>query len=125
MVLLSRGRWVACGWLSRIVRGWVCGLLFPPYVQVQLVAGQGDLDVLAARVDAGDLGLDHQGVAFWFLDAEPRVQIPVKEAPDRLGQARGRAVIDFVAGLTDNQAVALMEALSGHSRQLWTDAFVL
>ena len=85
MVLLSRGRWVACGWLSRIVRGWVCGLLFPPYVQVQLVAGQGDLDVLAARVDAGDLGLDHQGVAFWFLDAEPRVQIPVKEAPDRLG----------------------------------------
>ena len=45
--------------------------------------------------------------------------------PDRLGQARGRAVIDFVAGLTDNQAVGLMDALSGRSRQLWTDAFVL
>jgi dGTPase len=30
-----------------------------------------------------------------------------------------------VAGLTDNQAVALMEALDGRSRQLWTDAFVL
>lgn len=36
-----------------------------------------------------------------------------------------RAVIDFVAALTDSQAVALMEALSGRSRQLWTDAFVL
>ena len=39
--------------------------------------------------------------------------------------ARGRAVIDFVAGLTDNQAVGLMDALSGRSRKLWTDAFVL
>lgn len=45
--------------------------------------------------------------------------------PERLGQARGRAVIDFVAGLTDSQAVGLMEALSGRSRQLWTDTFVL
>jgi dGTPase len=45
--------------------------------------------------------------------------------PGRRGQARGRAVIDFVAGLTDSQAVGLMEALSGRSRQLWTDSFVL
>jgi dGTPase len=45
--------------------------------------------------------------------------------PDRIGRARGRAVIDFVAALTDNQAVGLMDALSGRSRQLWTDAFVL
>ena len=39
--------------------------------------------------------------------------------------ARGRAIIDFVAALTDGQAVALLDALSGRSRQLWTDAFVL
>jgi dGTPase len=45
--------------------------------------------------------------------------------PDRVARARGRAVIDYVAALTDSQAVALMEALSGRSRQLWTDAFVL
>ncbi|MEV6342264.1 dGTP triphosphohydrolase [Actinoplanes sp. NPDC051851] len=45
--------------------------------------------------------------------------------PERLTQARGRAVVDYVAGLTDSQAVGLMEALSGRSRQLWTDAFVL
>ncbi|GIF10249.1 deoxyguanosinetriphosphate triphosphohydrolase family protein [Actinoplanes teichomyceticus] len=45
--------------------------------------------------------------------------------PERHSRARGRAVIDFVAGLTDGQAVGLMEALSGRSRQLWTDAFVL
>ncbi|TCO53592.1 deoxyguanosinetriphosphate triphosphohydrolase family protein [Actinocrispum wychmicini] len=39
--------------------------------------------------------------------------------------ARGRAVIDFVASLTDKQAVSLMEALSGRSGQPWSDAFVL
>ncbi|MEV7228749.1 dGTP triphosphohydrolase [Polymorphospora sp. NPDC051019] len=45
--------------------------------------------------------------------------------PDLRARARGRAVIDFVAALTDRQAVALLDALSGRSRQLWTDAFVL
>jgi dGTPase len=45
--------------------------------------------------------------------------------PERLGRARGRAVIDFVASLTDGQAVAMLDALAGRSRQLWTDAFVL
>ncbi|MEV4316328.1 dGTP triphosphohydrolase [Actinocrispum sp. NPDC049592] len=39
--------------------------------------------------------------------------------------ARGRAVIDFVASLTDKQAVSLMDALSGRSGQPWSDAFVL
>jgi dGTPase len=39
--------------------------------------------------------------------------------------ARGRAVVDFVASLTDNQAAALLDALSGRTNQLWTDAFVL
>ncbi|WP_238009744.1 dNTP triphosphohydrolase [Dactylosporangium sp. AC04546] len=44
---------------------------------------------------------------------------------DTAGMARGRAIVDFVAALTDGQAVGLLEALSGRSRQLWTDAFVL
>jgi dGTPase len=39
--------------------------------------------------------------------------------------ARGRAVIDFVASLTDKQAVSLMEALAGRSAQPWSDTFVL
>ncbi|HVK24073.1 MAG TPA: dNTP triphosphohydrolase [Actinokineospora sp.] len=39
--------------------------------------------------------------------------------------ARGRAVIDFVASLTDGQAAALLEALSGRTGQSWSDAFVL
>lgn len=42
-----------------------------------------------------------------------------------LDQARGRAIVDFVAALTDGQAVALLDAISGRSGQLWTDAFVL
>ena len=40
-------------------------------------------------------------------------------------RARGRAIVDFVAALTDGQAVGLLDALSGRSGQLWTDAFVL
>ncbi|MBP2325739.1 dGTPase [Kibdelosporangium banguiense] len=39
--------------------------------------------------------------------------------------ARGRAVIDFVASLTDKQAVSLLDALSGRGAQPWSDAFVL
>ncbi|GAB3442802.1 deoxyguanosinetriphosphate triphosphohydrolase family protein [Actinophytocola sediminis] len=39
--------------------------------------------------------------------------------------ARGRAVIDFVASLTDSQAASLLDALSGRSAQPWSDAFVL
>jgi dGTPase len=39
--------------------------------------------------------------------------------------ARGRAVVDFVASLTDSQAAALLDALTGHRGQLWTDAFPL
>ncbi|HEX6360248.1 dGTP triphosphohydrolase [Actinophytocola sp.] len=39
--------------------------------------------------------------------------------------ARGRAVIDFVASLTDSQAAALLDALTGRSSQPWSDAFVL
>ncbi|MEV0054243.1 dGTP triphosphohydrolase [Saccharopolyspora shandongensis] len=39
--------------------------------------------------------------------------------------SRGRAVIDFVASLTDDQAAALLEALSGRTTQLWSDTFVL
>ncbi|QUH01704.1 dNTP triphosphohydrolase [Saccharopolyspora erythraea] len=39
--------------------------------------------------------------------------------------ARGRAVVDFIASLTDDQAAALLEALSGRTTQLWSDTFVL
>jgi dGTPase len=42
---------------------------------------------------------------------------------DRL--ARGRAVIDYVASLTDGQAAALLDVLTGRSSRLWTDAAVL
>jgi dGTPase len=42
-----------------------------------------------------------------------------------LEQARGRAVIDYVASLTDGQATALLDTLTGRSGRLWTDAAVL
>jgi len=80
----------------------------------------------------------------WLLDPDEQARLPrrlhdlvelagaeleamdgSRTGPERTIQARGRAVIDFVAALTDSQAVALLDALSGRSRQLWTDAFVL
>ncbi|HET6478934.1 MAG TPA: dNTP triphosphohydrolase [Actinoplanes sp.] len=90
--------------------------------------GQGRL--VASLVDA---------LIAWLVDPDEEERIPSRlrdlvelaEAelpvgtPERLARAQGRAVVDFVAGLTDNQAVGLMQALSGKSRQLWTDAFVL
>lgn len=50
---------------------------------------------------------------------------PVQGADAVRGLARGRAVVDFVASLTDKQAVALLDALSGRSAQPWSDSFVL
>jgi dGTPase len=89
----------------------------------------------------------------WLVDPDEYTRIPrrlhdlvaqaegeytaLADSPDLLGLAaapatadvaalaRGRAIIDFVASLTDGQAVAMLDALSGHSGQLWTDAFVL
>ena len=45
------------------------------------------------------------------------------EQPERL--ATGRGIVDFVASLTDAQAVALLDVLSGRASRLWTDALVL
>ncbi|MFC5288055.1 deoxyguanosinetriphosphate triphosphohydrolase family protein [Actinokineospora guangxiensis] len=39
--------------------------------------------------------------------------------------ARGRAVIDFVASLTDGQTVSLLDALSGREGRFWSDSLVL
>ncbi|WP_372453639.1 deoxyguanosinetriphosphate triphosphohydrolase family protein [Pseudonocardia abyssalis] len=42
-----------------------------------------------------------------------------------LEQARGRAVIDYTASLTDGQAGALLDVLTGRTGRIWTDAAVL
>jgi dGTPase len=39
--------------------------------------------------------------------------------------ARGRAIVDYVASLTDAQAGALLDVLTGRSARLWTDAMAL
>ncbi len=56
------------------------------------------------------------------LEATPETGPPLAS---RRARAQGRAIVDFVAALTDGQAIALLDALSGRSGQLWTDAFVL
>ncbi len=48
--------------------------------------------------------------------------VPRHEVEQR---ARGRAVIDYVASLTDGQAGALLDVLTGRSARIWTDAAVL
>jgi dGTPase len=62
-------------------------------------------------------GLVHDPGALSLIAAPTRAELAA--------MARGRAIIDFVASLTDSQAVALLDALSGRSRQRWTDSFVL
>jgi dGTPase len=57
--------------------------------------------------------------------AEPPIPGAVAPGAARIERARGRAIVDFVAALTDGQAVGLLDAISGRSGQLWTDAFVL
>jgi dGTPase len=50
----------------------------------------------------------------------------VPRSPDAIRElSRGRAVIDFVASLTDGQATGLLDALSGRGGAPWSDAFVL
>jgi dGTPase len=108
------------------------------FVQNRFVLARPDL-ALHQRGQARLLASLVEALLAWLTDPDEEERLPRRlrdlvelaetelpdGTPDRLGRARGRAVIDFVAGLTDNQAVGLMEALSGHSRQLWTDAFVL
>jgi dGTPase len=45
--------------------------------------------------------------------------------PDVDALARGRAVVDYVASLTDGQAVALLDVLTGRGARLWADAVAL
>jgi dGTPase len=108
------------------------------FVQNRFVLARPDL-ALHQRGQARLLASLVEALLAWLTDPDETERLPrrirdlveLAEAelldgtPDRLSRARGRAVIDFVGGLTDNQAVGLMDALSGRSRQLWTDAFVL
>ncbi|MEU4241388.1 dGTP triphosphohydrolase [Actinoplanes sp. NPDC026619] len=108
------------------------------FVQNRFVLARPDL-ALHQRGQGRLLASLVEALLAWITDPDEEQRIPSRlrdlvelaetELPagttDRVALARGRGVIDFVAGLTDNQAVGLMDALSGRSRQLWTDAFVL
>lgn len=108
------------------------------FVQNRFVLARPDL-ALHQRGQARLLGSLVEALLAWLEDPDEAERLPRRlrdlvelaelelpdGTPDALPRARGRAVIDFVAALTDSQAVALMEALSGRTRQLWTDAFVL
>jgi dGTPase len=108
------------------------------FVQNRFVLARPDL-ALHQRGQARLLASLVEALLAWLTDPDETERIPrrirdlveLAEAelpdgtPDRITRARGRAVIDFVAALTDNQAVGLMDALGGRPRQLWTDAFVL
>jgi dGTPase len=108
------------------------------FVQNRFVLARPDL-ALHQRGQGRLLASLVESLVAWLTDPDEEERLPrrisdlveLAEAelpegtPDRISRARGRAVIDFVAALTDSQAVGLMEVLTGHSRQLWTDAFVL
>jgi dGTPase len=108
------------------------------FVQNRFVLGRPDL-ALHQRGQARLLSSLVEALLAWLTDPDEQERLPRRlrdlvelaelelpeGTPERIERARGRAVVDFVAGLTDNQAVGLMDALSGRSRKLWTDAFVL
>ncbi|MEV4629591.1 dGTP triphosphohydrolase [Micromonospora sp. NPDC049523] len=108
------------------------------FVHHQFVLARPDL-ALHQRGQARLLDTLVQALLDWILDPREEARLPRRlhdlidlaeaelhpRTPGRAGKARGRAIIDFVASLTDSQAVALLDALSGRSGQLWTDAFVL
>jgi dGTPase len=108
------------------------------FVHNRFVLERPDL-ALHQRGQARLLGTLVEALLAWLIDPQEEARLPRRlhdlvelaeaELPattaDRAARARGRAVVDFVAALTDGQAVALLDALSGRSRQLWTDSFVL
>ncbi|HEY6595185.1 MAG TPA: dNTP triphosphohydrolase [Asanoa sp.] len=107
-------------------------------VHQQFVLDRPDL-ALHQRGQARLLATLVEALLSWIVDPSEESRLPRRlfdlvelaeaelpdDTPDRATRARGRAIVDFVAALTDQQAVALMDALSGRSGQLWTDAFVL
>jgi dGTPase len=108
------------------------------FVHHRFVLARPDL-ALHQRGQARLIGTLVESLLAWLTDPDEADRLPRRlhdlveladaelpeGTPERAGRARGRAVVDFVAALTDGQAVALLDALSGRSRQLWTDAFVL
>jgi dGTPase len=86
---------------------------------------RGQATVLAALVDALTTWLAEDGDG---PRLPPRLHDLVELSRGELGAtapARGRAVVDYVASLTDGQATALLDVLTGRSSRLWTDAPVL
>jgi dGTPase len=109
---------------------------------------RGQASLLATLVDALDAWLTDRDEAFRLPRrlhdlvqlAHGEYSVLAAEAPELLvgatgepvhgsdavyALARGRAVVDFVASLTDKQAVNLLDALSGRAAQPWSDSFVL
>jgi dGTPase len=111
------------------------------FVHHRFVLVRPDL-ALHQRGQAGSLTTLVEALLEWIIEPDESARLPQRlhdlvelaeeeladvDAPlaQRRVRARGRAIIDFVAALTDSQAVALLGALTGRSGQLWTDSFVL
>ncbi|WP_281489021.1 deoxyguanosinetriphosphate triphosphohydrolase family protein [Ruicaihuangia caeni] len=63
------------------------------------------------------IALAHDG--YRALDAERLATADLSGTPSRDRLACARGVLDYVASLTDNQALALAEAISGRTDRLW------
>ncbi len=86
---------------------------------------RGQATVLVGLVEALHAWLDEDGDAP-RLPARLHDLVELSRAQlGSLAGARARAVIDYVASLTDGQASALLDVLTGRSGRLWTDAAVL
>ncbi|WP_353987136.1 dGTP triphosphohydrolase [Ruicaihuangia caeni] len=79
---------------------------------------QDEDDSLRVPRRLGDLiALAHEG--YRALDPDVLARLQPEGSPSIDGLARARGVLDYVASLTDNQALALAEAVSGRTDRLW------
>jgi dGTPase len=110
LALHQRGQAALIGTLVEALHDW----MVDPEETARLPRRVHDLVELA---EAEMAGLADDPAALSLIARPTRAELAA--------MARGRAIVDFVASLTDGQAVALLDALSGRSGQLWTDSFVL
>jgi dGTPase len=104
----QRGQATVLAGLVGALADWLTGddpVRLPPRLHDLVALAREEYGGLAA---AGHLGDDRSG-----------------RRPDVDALARGRAVVDYIASLTDGQAGALLDVLTGRSARLWTDAVVL
>lgn len=114
LALHQRGQASLLESLAGELENWLCDAReqdrVPPRLRDLVELAEGEYSTLATQRP-------------WLLDAAPGSREPSAEAIR--AWARGRAIVDFIASLTDKQCVAMLDAVTGRATAPWSDSFVL